>query len=49
VALLLFILVARCTIQPNKPPINIGKKKQKKNGGKKKPKNKNKKQKENKI
>jgi hypothetical protein len=36
VALLLFILVARCTIQPNKPQINIVKKKQKKNGGKKK-------------
>jgi hypothetical protein len=30
VALLLFILVARCIIQPNKPPINIGKKKPKK-------------------
>jgi hypothetical protein len=43
VALLLFILVARCIIQPNKPPINIGKKKtKKKNGGKKKPKKKKK-------
>jgi hypothetical protein len=40
VALLLFILVARCTIQPNKPPINIGKKNKKKMEEKKNPKTK---------